>query len=248
MFRVGVNCGHTITGPGSGAVGYIKESVETRNVGKLVMEILNSKDEIEAVDCTIDKASSQSECLRLITEQANRSDLDYFISIHFNAGKGRGVEAYTYKGRQFTDALEVCEFISDCGFTNRGVKEGTGLYVVGHTSAKAILIECCFVDSDDADKYLKVGAYKIADAIAKSVYNNFKYNEEGKFNMKKVVTYKGDIDLLSAAMVAQKLECALIKEEHLANSGIVANEIIKVGGNEADKNRFETFKNAAKLV
>ena len=37
---------------------------------------------------------------------ANRQDLDYFISIHVNAGKGKGVEVYTYEGRQFTDALE----------------------------------------------------------------------------------------------------------------------------------------------
>ena len=245
--RVGINCGHTVIGPGSGAVGIINESKETRNVGRKVMQILREKG-IDVVDCTIDKASSQKDCLRKITEQANRTDLDYFISIHFNAGKGRGVECYTYKGRQFTDALEMCDFISQKGFTNRGVKNGTGLYVVGHTSAKAILVECCFVDSDDAHRYLEVGSYTIADAIAKSLYNNIKKVEEGKFNMKKIVTYKGDIDALAALIVAQKHNCPLIKEEDLEEAGIVASEIIRVGGNESDKNRFETFKNAAKLL
>ena len=248
--RVGINCGHTITGPGSGAVGHISESKETRNVGYKVMEILRSKG-IDVVDCTIDKASTQRECLSKIVAQANRTDLDYFISIHFNAGKGRGVEVYTYKGKQFTDALEVCDMISELGFRNRGVKDGTGLYVVHKTHAKSMLVECCFVDSEDAKKYLDIGTYDIADAIAKALYNNIQKIERTKkrdVDMKKIVTYKGDIDAMAALIVAQKLGCALIKEEDLAEADIAVNEIIKVGGKEDDKNRFETFKNAAKLL
>lgn len=59
---------------------------------------------------------------------ANATDLDYFISVHFNndaARAGHGVEVYTYKGRQYPDAVEVCEHIAALGFTNRGVKAGS---------------------------------------------------------------------------------------------------------------------------
>lgn len=41
---VGINCGHTVSGTvGSGAVGFLNESNETRRVGYKVMEYLRAK-------------------------------------------------------------------------------------------------------------------------------------------------------------------------------------------------------------
>lgn len=197
---VGINCGHTKTGPGSGAVGLINESTESRNVGYKVMDKLKKRG-ANVVDCTIDKASSQSECLRLITAQANRQDLDYFISIHFNAGRGKGVEVYTYKGRQFQDAVDVCINIEKLGFVNRGVKNGTGLYVVGKTKAKSMLIEVCFVDSSDANLYLKLGADKIASAIADAIIEDVK-KEEIKPNKNYAILYSNEADRVGAEIIS----------------------------------------------
>lgn len=166
--KFGINCGHTVSGPGSGTVGIIKESDETRAVGNALMSLLTSNGH-KVVNCTIDKAGSQSVYLKEAVDLANQQNLDYFISIHFNAGGGEGVEVYTYQGRQFTDALEVCANISSLGFKNRGVKDGSGLYVIKKTKAKAMLIECCFVDTEDANKYKQLGAQKIAEAIYKAI-------------------------------------------------------------------------------
>lgn len=166
--RFGINAGHTVSGQGSGAVGIIKESAETRAVGNALINLLTANGH-EVVNCTIDKASSQNAYLEQVVALSNRQELDYFISIHFNAGGGQGVEVYTYQGRQFTDALEVCANISSLGFKNRGVKEGSGLYVIKKTRAKSMLIECCFVDTEDANKYKKLGANKIAEAIFKAL-------------------------------------------------------------------------------
>ena len=166
--KIGINCGHTKSGAGSGAVGFINESIETRNVGYELMTLLRNGGHT-VVDCTIDKAVSQNAYLSQAVNLANRQDLDYFISIHFNAGKGKGVEVYTYDGRKFTDALEVCQNISSLGFNNRGVKSGTGLYVVRKTKAKAMLIETCFVDSEDANLYKQLGCKKFAEAIYKAI-------------------------------------------------------------------------------
>ncbi|MBY6950417.1 hypothetical protein FDB72_05430 [Clostridium botulinum] len=33
------------------------------------------------------------------------------------------------------------------GYTNRGLKDDSILYVLKHTKAKAMLIECCFCDN-----------------------------------------------------------------------------------------------------
>ena len=165
----GVNDGHTISGVGSGAVGKINESENTRLVGNEVRRLLKERENI-VYNCTIDYANSTNESLALVVDQANRQELDWFISIHFNAGGGRGVEVYTYKGRQYQDALDVCANISSVlGIPNRGVKEGTGLYVIRKTKAKSMLIEVCFVDTDDADKYLKVGYKEIAKAIVEAL-------------------------------------------------------------------------------
>jgi N-acetylmuramoyl-L-alanine amidase len=65
------------------------------------------------------------------------------------------------------EAVAICNNISALGFKNRGVKDGSDLYVIKKTKAQAILIECCFVDSKtDTSKY---NAYKIAESIYKAI-------------------------------------------------------------------------------
>lgn len=166
---VGINCGHTASGPGSGAVGIINESEHTRLVGQALMGLLRAAG-INVIDCTIDWANTQNEYLAAAVALANRQDLDWFISIHFNASKyrnGHGVEAYTYEGRQYQDAIDVCVNIASLGFANRGVKAGSGLYVIKKTKAKSMLIECCFCDNQqDIDTYRAAGG---AEAVAKSI-------------------------------------------------------------------------------
>lgn len=167
---IGVNCGHTISGAGSGAVGIINESQHTRLVGHALMNYLRSAG-VGVIDCTIDQANTRDEYLAATVALANRQDLDWFISIHFNASvehKGHGVEVYTYEGRQYRDALDVCSNIAELGFHNRGVKAGSGLYVIRKTKAKSMLIEVCFCDNQkDVDTYNAIGG---ADAIAKAIY------------------------------------------------------------------------------
>lgn len=168
---IGINCGHTIEGAGCGANGLIKESEHTRLVGYALMKMLKNVG-VEVVDCTIDNAVTQQEYLAKTVALANRQTLDWFISIHFNASSthmGQGVEVYTYEGKQYTDALEVCANIGKLGFVNRGVKVGNGLYVIRKTKAKAMLIEVLFCDNKkDVDTYKSIGAEK---AVAKAIFD-----------------------------------------------------------------------------
>lgn len=171
---IGINCGHTKTGAGAGAVGIIRESEHTRLVGYALMDKLAAAG-IEVIDCTIDQAETQSAYLAQAVEMANAENLDWFVSIHFNASgshEGHGVEVYTYQGRQYPDALEVCKNLENLGFSNRGVKDGSGLYVVRKTKAKSMLIEVCFCDNDtDVALYQSYGYDRIAQAIFEALCN-----------------------------------------------------------------------------
>ena len=91
---VGINCGHTKSGAGYGAVGIIKESEHTRLVGQALTDLLRTSG-ATVVDCTIDRADTQSDYLAAAVALANQQELDWFISIHFNASAshtGHGAE------------------------------------------------------------------------------------------------------------------------------------------------------------
>lgn len=177
--RIGINCGHTVSRqPGCGAVGFIDESVETREVGMRVMSLLRQAGHT-VVDCTNDYAPSVSSNLSQIVELANKQPLDLFVSIHFNAGGGQGTEVFTYGGEKHAEAVRVCNALNKFGFVNRGIKDGSNLYVVRRSDAKAMLIEVCFVDTkSDVDLYNSVGVDRIAQAICTAITGQEVNNEE----------------------------------------------------------------------
>jgi N-acetylmuramoyl-L-alanine amidase len=167
--KVIINAGHTKNGAGSGAVGLLNESEETRNIIRYVSSLLKTKGHT-VINATVDKASSQTEYLKQVVKKANNSGGDLFILIHLNSGGGKGCEAYTWKGEKVKQAVNVCEELHNLGFVNRGVKDGSGLYVIKHTTMTAILIEVCFVDGQlDYDLYKKLGVFRVAQAIVKGL-------------------------------------------------------------------------------
>lgn len=189
--RIGVNCGHTVSGqPGCGAVGRIDESVETRAVGKILIGMLKSLGHT-VHDCTNDFAASTTSNLRQIVDMANAHPLDLFVSIHFNSGGGRGTEVFTHGGANFTEAQQTCDAISELGFKNRGIKDGSNLYVIRRSNAKAMLVECCFVDTDDADEYKSIGAKKMASAICKGITGQVGNEDDDMKNYDEIINEMG---------------------------------------------------------
>lgn len=171
--KLSINCGHTTTGAGYGAVsGKYKESDIVRAVGKELIRVLRAKGHT-VHDSTVDSASSQNAYLKETVRLANSKDIDLFISLHCNASAAHtanGVEVHTYKGRKLDKAVHVCYELSLKGFRNRGIKDGSSLYVVKSTKAPAMLIELFFLDNKtDQTLYSNIGYKTIARAIANAL-------------------------------------------------------------------------------
>ncbi|NFL55696.1 N-acetylmuramoyl-L-alanine amidase [Clostridium botulinum] len=166
--KIGIDCGHTLGGADYGAVGIKAESNLTREIGTRVISKLQALGHI-VIKCYKDTCSSLQDSLSYRTNTANSNNVDLYVSIHFNCynGSAYGTEVFTYGGKELIQAKAVLNNICSLGYTNRGIKNGSNLYVLKHTKAKAILIECCFCDnSGDMNRF---NAENMANAIVKGL-------------------------------------------------------------------------------
>jgi N-acetylmuramoyl-L-alanine amidase len=115
-----------------------------------------------------DVSKTVSENLHRIVDEHNSRDRDLDVSIHFNAFEPtpapRGVEVCYVT--QYDLAGEVAAAIACCGFIDRGPKPRSDLYFLNHTDEPAILIEVCFVDSEDDVSTYRKHFHEICCAIA----------------------------------------------------------------------------------
>ncbi|GAA0116367.1 SH3 domain-containing protein [Clostridium senegalense] len=72
-------------------------------------------------------------------------------------------------------------------------------------------------------------------------------NKREVYDMKKIVLYTGDLDALSAVIVAQKNQCPMMKKSDFINSKLKAEKIITID-RKTRHNRYTNFKDAASLV
>ena len=171
--KISVNAGHTKSGVGYGAAyGSYKESAIVRLVATELIKLLKKKGHT-VYDSTVDSATTQGEYLQNVVRKANASKADLFISLHCNASashKGHGVEVYTWKGRKHDPGVRLCYELSKLGFRNRGIKDGSQLYVVKNTTMEAVLVEMFFLDNPtDQSLYSTLGYRSIAKAIAEAI-------------------------------------------------------------------------------
>lgn len=165
--RIGIDLGHGVN-PDRGAVGNIAEETIINAVGAKVINKLRALGH-SVIELRPSSASSVSNSLWQRYTKANNNNVDMCISIHANAGGGKGTEVFTYGGREVKEARNVLNNIVALGFNNRGIKDGSSLAMVKNTSSVSMLIEICFVDSSDVSLYEQIGAEKISDAIVKGI-------------------------------------------------------------------------------
>ena len=182
--KVFINPGHALGGmPAPGAINLaerLRECDIAITVGSLAGKFL------EAAGCEVKLLQShnlagESPGYPCVTDAANQWLADIFVSIHVNAGGGRGAETYCYwkcgeGGRlatciqkQLIDTLQPL----DKGYLDRGVKENKSLCVLRHTYMPAVLVELGFIDSADV-WLLKNHQEDMARAVASGVTDYWK--------------------------------------------------------------------------
>ena len=168
MSTFNVHGGHNFKVPG--ASGCFSETTEDRNVKNKVIALLRAEGHT-VYDCTDENGTTQSKNLANIVTLQNQHTVDLDISIHFNAsdGQGHGTEVLQYSSKTQNYSKRIVDNIAALGFRNRGVKDGSKLYVLRKSKNRAILIECCFCDNaGDAKIY---NADKMASAIVSGILN-----------------------------------------------------------------------------
>ena len=195
--RIGVHAGHNPDGKvGCGAIGLIKESTEARKVKDEVIRLLKLAGHT-VFDCTVENGTSVSDIVNKQVKNSNAQQLDLTVSIHFNAGandqkgngKTTGVEVLmtSIDGIKKETGNRICKNVEALGYKNRGNKVRTNLGFLNRTNAKAILVECCFVDDyDDIKLYnYKTMGKAIAEGIHGSTINKVETNTNTSTNSAK---------------------------------------------------------------
>ena len=170
---IGLDMGHTLSGAGTGARGYVEETVKNREAGNRLMAMLREKGHT-VINCTVDKSSND---LYDRVRKANAQKLDLFVSLHLNAYKSTtsemGVETHIYNGnysgkeanRKYAQAIQTA-LVQDVKWIDRKVKE-SNFYVLRETVAPAVLVELGFCDSQgDMNKW---NTEKIAAALFRGI-------------------------------------------------------------------------------
>ncbi len=168
MARICIDLGHGVGQDRGASSKYIDEETIIDNVGRLVINKLKELGHT-VVEVRPQQASSVGNSLVQRVQKANSNNVDLYVSIHANAGGGKGTEVYTYQGKEVAKARAVLNNLCSLGFTNRGIK-GSNLYVTHYSNMTSMLIEVCFIDTQsDVELYQSIGNNKIADSIVRGL-------------------------------------------------------------------------------
>ncbi|MGO0123545.1 N-acetylmuramoyl-L-alanine amidase [Desulfothermobacter acidiphilus] len=166
-----IDPGHGGSDPGA-VRGNLREADLTLRLAKLVVERV-------APPATIimTRGEDRDVSLNKRVQIANHHNADLFLSLHFNAGGGRGFESYIHPSapfltRYYRQILHAAAtgFLLPQGTRDRGGKEAD-FYVLRYTHMPAVLLECLFLDHpEDARLLSRVGFLEaLATALAQGI-------------------------------------------------------------------------------
>ena len=246
--RINIHAGHNPDGMAAcGAVGLIRESTEARAVKDRVVAQLTAMGHT-VHDCTCNNGTSKEDVLKRIVAACNSHEVDLDVSIHFNAGaqaeadgKTTGTEVLVYNNtsRAVPWAQQIADSIAALGYRNRGVKERQNLYVLKHTKAPALLVECCFVDDpEDVSLYNadRMAAAIVAGITGQAAETTADAARLAAMSREEFVEYIGQMaaaDMQTSGILASVTAAQAVLESGYGKSELALNAL-NLGGMKAE--------------
>ena len=175
--KVFLSFGHGGKDNGASAFGLIEKDIN------LTMG-LSCKSELErhGVEVICSREIDEDDRVADEVKEANASGAELALSIHNNAGKGDGFEAYYWSTNEKDKRLaQLCEkYVKELGQNSRGVKIGNHLYWCKNTKMTSCLLEGFFIDNDKdndiADTIEEQRLFGVAYAKGILEYLGIQYN------------------------------------------------------------------------
>lgn len=168
MIKILLDPGHGGRDPGAVYQG-LKEKDLTLAIAMKLKRLLEKDFQNLQVKLTREKDETLSLLER--TKLANRWHADLLVSIHINAGKGKGFESFIYHGQypHKTNTMRLrnmihTSIIDTTGFRDRGKKEAN-FHILRESSMAAILTENGFIDHEQDARLLSQDTF--LDRIAR---------------------------------------------------------------------------------
>ena len=107
--------------------------------------------------------------------ESNSLNVDYHLSLHSNAGGGKGSEGW-YSSTSYNFTKSIIDSLQEVlPYPTRGLKYGqSNLYELKKTKASASLIEILFHDDEKQALFIIDNQYEIAKAIFNGIVSYFK--------------------------------------------------------------------------
>lgn len=180
MKKIMLDPGHGGSDSGATNDGY-REKDFTLKISNMVREYLEGKN---ACKVLMSRNRDVTLSLENRAELANVNNVDYFVSIHVNAGGGTGYESYVYSGsvpsrtikRQELMHMSIMDRIKSYGVRDRGQKRAD-FYVLHYTRMDAILLENLFIDTEKDLDLLNSSKFRkdLVEGIGDGIINALKY-------------------------------------------------------------------------
>ena len=174
--------------PDTGSLSIVSEDDVALSISQKIADILQQNGvQVVLTRDTYNKVfvRSISESLSYRVKKAEQVGASLFISIHANAfnEKSNGIETfYDSRSQRLANIVHNNIIQNISGLFNRGVKNGSYLYVITNSSLPSILIEMGFVDNPkDALRLNDIDYHnQMADAIASGILKYLQQNDVAK--------------------------------------------------------------------
>jgi N-acetylmuramoyl-L-alanine amidase len=173
MFKISLSAGHSLVTPGKQTPDGMHEWEFNAAVVSKMVELFSHYKDVAVL--RLDDPTGKTDIpLKTRASRSNDWGANFHLDVHANAAgstwsDAHGIETFSYKlsGKSF-DVAKCLQhaLIQATGLSDRGVKDGSDLYMVNSTKATACLVECGFMSNKNEAAFLKSDDYRTKVAIA----------------------------------------------------------------------------------